>query len=126
MKRLLIVAIGGALGALARHGLSSLIAGRLITPFPLGTWVINISGSFIIGGFLTVFSKGEMLHPDWRLLIVVGFIGAYTTFSTFEFETLHLIQTGRPGLAMIYVTSSVSLGLLAVWAGMILAKRLLL
>ena len=126
MKRVLIVALGGALGAVARHGLASLIASKLTIPFPLGTWVINISGSFIIGGFLTIFSERELIHPDWRLLIAVGFVGAYTTFSTFAYETLHLLQSGRQGLALLYVASSVAVGLAAVWAGVSVAKRLLI
>ncbi|MEY3283710.1 MAG: putative fluoride ion transporter CrcB, partial [Acidobacteriota bacterium] len=94
MRRVLIVALGGALGAVVRYGLASLIAARVATAFPLGTWVINISGSFIIGIFLAIVGARELLHPDWRLLIAVGFLGAYTTFSTFEYETLHLLQSG--------------------------------
>lgn len=125
MRRVLIVALGGALGAVVRYGLASLVAARVATAFPLGTWVINISGSFIIGIFLTIAGARELLHPDWRLLVAVGFLGAYTTFSTFEYETLHLLQSGRPGLAGLYVASSVTTGLLAVWAGAALAKRLL-
>lgn len=126
MKRFLIIALGGALGAIARYGLANLIGARLRTEFPLGTWLVNVSGSFIIGAFLTIFNEIGTLHPDLRLLIAVGFVGAYTTFSTFEFETLQLLQSGRPLLAILYVSSSVTIGLLAVWGGAALARRLLL
>ena len=124
--RLLIIAIGGALGAVARHELGSLVARRWNGPFPLGTWLINLSGALAIGIFLTIYGERLTLHQNWRLLIAVGFLGAYTTFSTFEYETLRLIMDGHLATALVYVTSSLLLGLVAVWTGVAIARRLLI
>ena len=134
MQRLLIVAIGGALGAMARHALGSLVTRLWAGHFPLGTWIINVTGSFIIGAFLTLYGEraaiplnlSQNLSHNLRLLIAVGFVGAFTTFSTFEYETLQLIETGRTTTALLYVGSSLLIGLLAVWAGVALTRRLLL
>lgn len=117
MNRILLVAIGGAMGALARYGLGTWIAERWPTIFPLGTFIINVTGSFAIGFLLTFTIERYQLGPEWRLLLVVGFLGAYTTFSAFEYETLKLLEDGRLMTAMLYVVSSVLAGLLAVWAG---------
>ena len=122
MDRILIIAIGGALGAVARHLLSSLITTRWTTVFPLGTWIINVSGSLLIGIFLTLAGERGTFHPHWRLLIAVGFLGAYTTFSTFEYETLRLIGHGQILTALWYVALSLVSGLIAVWIGTIIAR----
>lgn len=127
--RVLIIAIGGALGALARHELGSLIARRWTGQFPLGTWIINLSGALAIGIFLTIYGERATIHPNWqnwRLLIAVGFLGAFTTFSTFEYETLRLILDGNLPTALLYVATSLLLGLLAVWIGVAIARRLLI
>lgn len=105
------------MGALARYGLGTWIAGRWPTIFPLGTCIINVTGSFAIGFLLTFTTEKYHLGPEWRLLFVVGFLGAYTTFSTFEYETLKLLEDGRLLTATLYVVSSVLAGLVAVWAG---------
>lgn len=126
MNKVLLVAIGGAIGAVTRHLAGTLVTILWPTKFPLGTWLINITGSFIIGCFLTFAGERAAVHPNWRLLIAVGFVGAYTTFSTFEYETFSLIETGRPGLAGIYVILSVTAGFIAVWAGINFARQVLL
>ena len=117
MSKILTIAIGGALGALARYWLNEFVATRWPTIFPLGTFIINITGSFVIGFFLTFATVHYDLNPHWRLFIAVGFLGAYTTFSTFEYETLKLIEEGHLLTALFYVLSSVIAGLIAVWAG---------
>ena len=117
MSKVLTIAFGGALGALARYWLSEFVATRWPTIFPLGTFIINITGSFVIGFFLTFAAVRYELNPHWRLFIAVGFLGAYTTFSTFEYETLKLIEEGHLPTALFYVLSSVIVGLIAVWAG---------
>ena len=117
MSKVLTIAIGGALGALARYWLNAFVATRWPTNFPLGTFIINITGSFVIGFFLTFAIVHYDLNPHWRLFIAVGFLGAYTTFSTFEYETLKLIEEGHLPTALFYVLSSVIVGLIAVWAG---------
>ena len=87
------------------------------TRFPYGTFVINISGSFLIGLILTLLAERAHWGPSWRYLIPIGFIGAYTTFSTFEYETLRTVQDGQFLIAFLNITLSVVLGFAAVWAG---------
>jgi len=118
------VALGGALGSLARYTLGAWIFSRMGTRFPYGTFVINITGCFIIGLALTILDTHMELSSAWRLAVPIGFVGAYTTFSTFEFETYRLAQD-RPATAVLYVGSSIVLGYLAVYLG-ILASKLFL
>lgn len=125
--RILTIAAGGAGGAIARYLLGSLVAARWSGSFPLGTWLINISGSFVIGLFLALnTARGEFQTGglNWRLLIAVGFLGAYTTFSTFEHETLQLIENERFITALHYILSSVVSGLVAVRLGTILGREI--
>lgn len=119
-----MVGIGGFIGAIARFWLGSYIGGKMGTRFPYGTFVINISGSFLIGLILTVLSEKAHWSPNWRYLIPVGFIGAYTTFSTFEYETLRTIQDGQFLIASLNVTLSVLLGFVAVWGGAIAGRAI--
>ena len=107
-----------------RYWVGTTIAGRMGTKFPYGTFVINITACMIIGFSLTVLSKRADMNPAWRFLIPVGFIGAYSTFSTYEWETFSTIRTGAFLLAALYAVSSLILGLVAVWAGSALAEIL--
>ncbi|HZS07550.1 MAG TPA: fluoride efflux transporter CrcB [Blastocatellia bacterium] len=123
MDKIIVVALGGALGAVARYWLGGLLSSRWPMQFPLGTFVINVTGSFIIGFFLTLVGQRIAIHPNWRLLIAVGFVGAYTTFSTFEYETLKLLEEGNVLSAALNVFLSLAAGFVAVWLGVILARR---
>ncbi len=124
-----LVSLGGALGALLRWGIG-VAAGRWLgTAFPWGTFFINISGSLFLGWFATVLSdrlphtEGLWLSPDdLRLMVAVGFTGAYTTFSTFEYESQGLLRDGDGLKATTYLFASVFLGLLAVRLGIALAR----
>jgi CrcB protein len=118
----LVISLGGILGANARYILGTWIAGRYGTSFPYGTLVINISGSFVIGLFLTLIAERFVLHPHWRLFFAVGFLGAYTTFSTFSYESVVLIQNGAWRLGLVNMVGSVVLGPIAVVAGMAVAR----
>jgi CrcB protein len=120
----LIIGIGGFLGCNARYLLGGWIAARYGTSFPYGTMVINVSGSFIIGFFLVLISERFIVHPNWRLLVAIGFLGGYTTFSTFSFETATLIQQRSFFRALVNMVGSVVLGQVAVLIGMILARLL--
>lgn len=112
-----MVGIGGFIGAIARFWLGSYIGERMGSRFPYGTFVINISGSFLIGLILTVLTDKAHLSPNWRYFVPVGFIGAYTTFSTFEYETFVRIQDGQLLTGSLNILLSVLLGFLAVWIG---------
>ena len=124
MQKYLLIAFGGALGSMARYWVGSTIANRMGTKFPYGTFVINITACMIIGFSLTFLAKRADLNPAWRFLVPVGFIGAYSTFSTYEWETLSTIRTGAFLLAAFYAVSSLILGLAAVWGGSVLAEIL--
>jgi CrcB protein len=119
-----VVGMGGFLGAVARFWLGVYIGNRMGSRFPYGTFVINISGSFLIGLVLTVLAERSTLSPNWRYLIPIGFIGAYTTFSTFEFETLRTMQDGQIAMGLLNIFGSVLAGFIAVWLGVITAKLL--
>ncbi len=117
------VAAGGTLGACLRYFIGGTVFARTLTPFPLATFFINVSGSFIIGFFLTLATERMNLSPHLRLAIAVGFVGAYTTFSTFEYETIRLIEEGHLIHALLNVVLSVTVGFAAVWGGIALARK---
>ncbi len=116
------IAVGGALGAIARVWVGTTIANRMGTRFPYGTFVINITACVILEFSLVFLNRHTELNPAWRFFIPVGFVGAYSTFSTFEWETFSSLQTGAFFLAALYVALSFFLGLLAVWCGVLLAR----
>ncbi|MGC1783343.1 MAG: fluoride efflux transporter CrcB [Acidobacteriaceae bacterium] len=122
MQKYLFIAIGGSLGAIARYWVGSTVVDRMGTKFPYGTLVINITACLIIGFSMVFLGRRTELNPAWRFLIPVGFIGAYSTFSTFEWETFATLQTGAFFLAALYVALSFFLGLIAVWCGVLLAR----
>jgi CrcB protein len=121
--RYLLVVIGGGTGALARYVAASAIMTRFGGKFPLGTLVINVTGSFLIGFLMTMLTERFKLDPNWRLLLVVGFLGGYTTFSSFEWETYSSVRDGGLWTGMLNVVSSVMLGYVAVTLGSLLARR---
>ncbi len=114
-----MVAIGGAIGALARFALGTYVGERMNTRFPYGTFFINMSGCFLIGLIMTVLTERTQLSPNWRYFIPIGFIGAYTTFSTFEYEALTSMQSGQFAAAALNVILSVTIGFFMVWLGMV-------
>ncbi len=116
MLKHVVVGVGGFLGAIARYMLGAYIGSRYGVRFPYGTFVINVSGSFLVGFILTLLSR-TTASPYWRYLIPIGFIGAYTTFSTFEYETLRAVQDGQAITGLLNVALSVIVGFAAVWAG---------
>jgi CrcB protein len=121
--RYFLVLVGGGTGALARYVAASAIMTRFGGKFPLGTLVINVTGSFLIGFLMTMLTERFKLDPNWRLLLVVGFLGGYTTFSSFEWETYTAVRDGGRWTGALNVVSSVILGYGAVWLGAVLARR---
>jgi fluoride exporter len=119
LLKYVLVGVGGCLGSIARFWLGTYIGSRMGTRFPYGTFVINVSGSFLIGLIFALLTTKTQWGPNWRYLIPIGFIGGYTTFSSFEFETLRTMQDGQIGIALLYVGLSVLAGFVAVWVGVV-------
>lgn len=117
MTNYLIIGIGGFLGAIARYVVSAWIGQRWGRSFPLGTFAINVSGSFLIGLLMSLFTERFMVNPQWRLFLTVGFLGAYTTFSTFEYETGSLLRDGEWLVAALNIGVSVVAGFAALKIG---------
>ncbi len=116
---LLFVGVGGFFGSIARYVVNTLVTNRWGESWPFGTFVINISGCFLIGFFLTLTTERYAVNEAWRFVFPIGFVGAYTTFSTFEYETVRLVQSGAWARALSYVGLSTVVGfgavLLATW-----------
>jgi CrcB protein len=116
------VGLGGFLGANARYALGVWITSRAGPSFPWATLLVNVSGSFLIGVTLTLLLERFEADPAWRLFFVIGFLGGYTTFSSYTFEALALFRTGQAWQAIWYLFGSNGLGVLACYLGMLLAR----
>ncbi|HEX4999693.1 MAG TPA: fluoride efflux transporter CrcB [Terriglobia bacterium] len=122
MTRYLMVMLGGGMGAAARLAVGLAIQSRMDGRFPWGTVFVNVSGSFLIG-LITALLAEKMANPYWHPLLVVGFLGGFTTFSTFEYETFQLVRgTGAAWYGLANVLGSVVLGYIAVWIGSSLGR----
>lgn len=124
MQQLLLIALGGSLGAVARYSLSTVVHHAASETFPWGTLAVNLSGSFLIGLVIELLDV-TMIPTEWRSFLAIGFLGAYTTFSTFTLETVNLLREGEFGLATVNLLAANVAGILLVVGG-IYASRLLL
>jgi CrcB protein len=124
MTKYLMVVIGGGLGSGLRFWVGSYVSERLGTRFPYGTFVINITASFLIGFMLTALAERTDWNPNWTYLIPIGFIGGYSTFSTFEFESFRAFQNGELLITGLNIGLSVVLGFVSVWLGVITARTI--
>ena len=122
MFRSFLVFIGGGIGAVFRYLLAGWIYKVIGTDFPYGTLVVNVVGCFVIGLFLTMAEDRFLISPSVRTFVAVGIIGGFTTFSTFNFETLELLKDGAISLALLNVGASVIVGLSATWVGAIIGR----
>jgi CrcB protein len=122
--RIGLLILFGALGTLARYGMQGVVQHRTPTDFPSGTLAVNLVGCFLLGGIAQYGLLHLSIPPEWRIGITVGFFGAFTTFSTFSWETVQLLQDGEWARATTYVAASVVGGLFAVVLGMRLAERI--
>lgn len=122
MRYLLFIAVGGASGAVARYVLALWIQRMWEGHFPLATLLVNILGSFAIGLLFVFVAEKELVHPDWRGVLMVGFLGAFTTFSTFSLETIILLEAGHITHALGYMLLSVTLCVMAAGSGILLAR----
>ena len=125
MYTYLAIAFGGALGALSRYWLTVSIERFNGTGFPLGTFMVNLLGSFLIGLLYILFAEKLSVADQWRPVIITGFLGAMTTFSTFSLDALLLFQQGHYNTALFYVLSSVVICIFAAYVGMQIARILL-
>ena len=124
MLQLLAIAGGGALGAVFRFGISNGIYRLLGRDFPYGTLAVNVIGSLLMGVLFTLLVERMDVSAEWRAGVLVGLLGAFTTFSTFSFETLALFDAGAPLKALLNIIASVVLCLAATWFGMILGRQI--
>ena len=121
MKYLVFIALGGAGGAVSRYLLANWVHSLWEGHWPMGTLLVNVVGSGAIG-ILFVLLEKSLIHPDWRGVLMVGFLGAFTTFSTFSLETLSLWEAGQVGHALGYMLASAVLCVLAAGAGIYSAR----
>ncbi len=125
MSTYIAIAFGGALGAVSRYWLHSAVQRFNDSGFPLGTFAVNVLGSFLIGIFFVLLAEKAQIAEQWRPVIVVGFLGGLTTFSTFSLDALLLFEQGHYNTALFYIISSVALCLIAAFAGMQITRVML-
>jgi CrcB protein len=116
------IAIAGALGALARYGLEGFVSRRAPGAFPWGTFAVNITGALVLGFLFTLMTEQLTVAPWLRAAVTIGFLGAYTTFSTLSFETYRLLEDGALALAFANALGSIAAGLVAVYLGVVAAR----
>jgi CrcB protein len=117
MLKILVVAVGGSIGAVSRYLVSTWAAERFGAGFPYGTLIVNVVGCFIIGIFMTMTTERFIINPYWRLLITVGFVGGLTTFSSFSYETFRLLEDADMMMAFYNIALNLALGFFATWLG---------
>lgn len=122
MKNLVVIGAGGAIGAVARHLLGALVVRHVNWGFPLSTFLVNLSGCLVIGILYGIATRYTWLSLEWRLFLITGICGGYTTFSSFSFESINLIRQGSYIYFFLYVFGSVILGLLATVVGIIVTS----
>jgi CrcB protein len=115
--------LGAAIGGALRYALSSAIGWRFGGRLPLGTMIVNVSGCFLIGLIVTILTEHLEVHPNWRLFLVVGVLGGYTTFSSFAWEAYDSVRGGSALYALVNILLSVTAGYGAVWLGVLTARK---
>jgi len=122
IKQLILVGLGGGIGSIFRYSVSRIINKDIPGIFPLGTFVINMTGCLIIGVLMGLSLRYEWFDKDYRLLLITGFCGGYTTFSAFSLENMKLFENGNYLTLALYVSASIIVGMISVWLGFILSK----
>jgi CrcB protein len=116
------IAVGGSAGALMRYGVSVSVHSWLGRSFPWGTLTVNVAGSFLMGLMAVLFLERVAVGPEWRAAVLIGFLGSFTTFSSFSLETLSMVEQGETARAVINVLTSVLLCLVAAWVGLLAGR----
>jgi CrcB protein len=124
MRTAVAIAVAGAVGALARYGLEGFVSRRAPGAFPWGTFAVNVSGAFVLGFVFIVMTEQFSAAPWIRGAVTIGFLGAYTTFSTLSFETYRLAEDGAVGIAAANAFGSLAAGLAAVYVGVVAGRAL--
>ena len=124
MSRLFLIGLAGFVGTLGRYWLSGVVARRYGETFPLGTMVVNLIGCFLVGLLFYLLNERFVVNPTVRTIVLIGFLGGFTTFSSFGLQTFTLLQDGEFGLATLNLAASNFFGLVLVWAGYTLARIL--
>ena len=122
MWEIIAVAVGGSVGAVSGYLVSQYMAAKFGASLPYGTFVVNVVGCLIIGAFMTLATEKFIISPYWRLIVVVGFVGGLTTFSSFSYETFKLLENSSLGYALANVVFNLLFGFSATWIGIILAR----
>ncbi len=117
IRSVLLVGIGGALGSMLRYLVQIFVSRQIPVHFPWGTLLVNLTGCFLIGLFYSLSLKHIAFNPEWRLFLITGICGGYTTFSAFSLETMLLMKEGSVFPALVYILTSVVMGVLATVAG---------
>lgn len=125
LKTMLIVGSGGFIGSALRYLVQVNVEKLMSSTFPLGTLLVNVTGSFIIGIIYAFAEKGNLMSPEWRIFLAVGICGGYTTFSTFTMDNLNLLKDNSLFQLLLYTGGSLFLGVLAVYLGIILTRAIL-
>jgi fluoride exporter len=120
----LLVAVFGAAGAISRYWLDGRVSEMVHGQFPWGTFVINVLGAFLLGLLVALTTERLLPHPNWRIALGIGFLGSFTTFSTYTYETVKLAEDGAIGLALLNSIGMLALGLLAAASGLALGRTL--
>lgn len=124
MRTVLMIGVSGGLGALSRYWLEGAITRRHSGIFPLGTFIVNVSGAFLLGLLFAVMTERFLVNPQLRSALTIGFLGAYTTFSTLSLETFRLLEDGAYLYGFANVLGSLAAGLLAVWLGVVVGRAI--
>ncbi len=123
-RSVLLVGLGGFLGSAARYLVAVLLAGYASTAFPLATFIINVAGCFLVGVLFAISDRGNILTPEWRIFLTTGFCGGFTTFSTFSYESIRLLQDGEFLYLALNVLLSFVVGFVATYLGILIIRSL--
>lgn len=124
LLNILVVGLGGGIGAVTRYLVSSWTVGRFGPDFPYGTLLVNVAGCFVIGFFLVLVADKFTVRSEWRLFVTTGFLGGLTTFSSFSYETMKLLEDADATLALYNILANCLIGFFATWVGMHAARYL--